>query len=108
MVYLHSGSAGAVTGYVEEESFDATETGVSLGRYRKSTGSYNFVEMSVPTPGSPNTASTTMSTSSNFSMAASANISNNSGALPVAVAMDRRVLISSGVSSPMGQLTVQR
>lgn len=43
-LYLHSGtSAGVLTGYSEQENFDASETGVSLGRYRKSTGSYNFV-----------------------------------------------------------------
>ena len=55
-VYLHSGSGGAVTGYAEEESFGATETGVSLGRHQKSTGSYNFVEMSESTPGAANAA----------------------------------------------------
>ena len=55
-VYLHSGSAGVVTGYVEEETLGATETGVSLGRYKKSTGAYNFVEMSKPTPEAANAA----------------------------------------------------
>jgi hypothetical protein len=53
-VYLSSGSAGVVTGYGEHEKFGATQKGVSLGRVRKSTGSYNFVEMSVPTPGAAN------------------------------------------------------
>jgi len=53
-VYLHSGSAGQVTGYSEEEKFAASPTGVSLGRYRKSTGSYNFVALSQPTPGLAN------------------------------------------------------
>ena len=34
--------------------FGASETGVSFGRYLKSTGSYNFVPMSKNTPGSAN------------------------------------------------------
>jgi len=50
-VYLHSGGNGILTGYSEEEKFDASETGVSLGRYRKSTGASNFVSLSRPTPG---------------------------------------------------------
>jgi hypothetical protein len=54
-LYLHSGtSAGVLTGYSEQENFDASETGVSLGRYRKSTGSYNFVALQTPTPGGAN------------------------------------------------------
>ncbi|MBN1506390.1 MAG: lamin tail domain-containing protein [Sedimentisphaerales bacterium] len=53
-VYLHSGAAGALTGYSEQEKFDASEPGVSLGRYEKSTGSYNFVALSEPTPGAAN------------------------------------------------------
>jgi hypothetical protein len=43
-----------LTGYSEEETFDASEGGVSLGRYRKSTGSYNFVALREPTPGLAN------------------------------------------------------
>jgi hypothetical protein len=55
-VYLHSGADGVLTGYSEQEKFDASAPGVSLGRYRKSTGSYNFVALREPTPGSANAA----------------------------------------------------
>jgi len=55
-VYLHSGSGGVLTGYSEQEKFDASEVGVTLGRYQKSTGSYNFVAMSKATPGAANAA----------------------------------------------------
>ena len=55
-VYLHSGSAGVLTGYSEQEKFDASEAGVSLGRYEKSTGTYNFVALSKATPGAANAA----------------------------------------------------
>jgi hypothetical protein len=55
-VYLHSGSAGVLTGYNEQEKFDASEVGVTLGRYQKSTGTYNFVAMSKATPGAANAA----------------------------------------------------
>ena len=55
-VYLHSGSAGVLTGYSEQEKFDASEAGVSLGRYQKSTGTYNFVALSKATPGAANAA----------------------------------------------------
>jgi hypothetical protein len=53
-LYLHSGADGVLTGYSEEENFDASETGIAFGRYRKSTGTYNFVAMSQNTPGSAN------------------------------------------------------
>ncbi|NLZ07051.1 MAG: hypothetical protein GXY19_17925 [Phycisphaerae bacterium] len=53
-LYLHSGDRGVLTGYSEQEEFDASEGGVPLGRHRKSTGSFNFVAMSVPTPGAAN------------------------------------------------------
>jgi hypothetical protein len=53
-LYLHSGRDGVLTGYSEEEKFGASETGVAFGRYRKSTGTYNFVAMSENTPGSAN------------------------------------------------------
>ncbi len=55
-VYLHAGAAGALAGYCTQEKFDAVETGVSLGRWAKSTGAYNFVELSTPTPGAANAA----------------------------------------------------
>jgi len=53
-LYLHSGYDGVLTGYSDEEKFDASETGIAFGRYRKSTGTYNFVAMSVNTPGGEN------------------------------------------------------
>lgn len=55
-VYLHSGSAGLLTGYSAQEKFDAADAGVTLGRYAKSTGAFNFVPLSVPTPGKANAA----------------------------------------------------
>jgi hypothetical protein len=54
-LYLHSGSEGILTGYNNQEKFDASETGIAFGRYKKSTGTYNFVAMSVNTPGGENT-----------------------------------------------------
>jgi len=53
-LYLHSGQDGELTGYSEEEKFGPSETGVAFGRYRKSTGTYNFVAMSYNTPRLPN------------------------------------------------------
>jgi hypothetical protein len=53
-LYLHSGTDGVLTGYSEQEKFDASETGVAFGRYRKSTGTYNFVAMSENTAGFAN------------------------------------------------------
>jgi hypothetical protein len=53
-LYLHSGQAGELTGYSEEEKFGPSETGVAFGRYCKSTGTYNFVAMSENTPRLPN------------------------------------------------------
>ena len=53
-VYLHSGGDGVLTGYSVQEKFDASPAGVSLGRYGKSTGTYNFVALSEPTPGQAN------------------------------------------------------
>ncbi len=55
-LYVRSGldANNNLTGYYEEESFDASETGVAFGRYRKSTGTHNFVAMSYNTPGAPN------------------------------------------------------
>ena len=55
-VYLQSGSGGQLTGYYADESFGAAESGVSFGRYAKSTldGGYNFVAMSSLTPNGAN------------------------------------------------------
>jgi len=54
-LYLQSGQNGILTGYYDDEKFDASETNVAFGRYYKaSTGTYNFVAMSENTPGNPN------------------------------------------------------
>jgi len=53
-LYLHSGADGLLTGYSNQEKFNASETGVAFGRYQKSTGTFNFVAMSQNTPGSAN------------------------------------------------------
>ena len=51
-VYLRSAEAGILTGCREAESFGASYTGVSFGRYfKRSTGSYNFVHTDYNTPG---------------------------------------------------------
>ena len=55
-LYLSSTKNSELTGYREVEDFGASETGVSFGRYFKSsTGNYNFVAMEENTPGSANT-----------------------------------------------------
>jgi hypothetical protein len=55
-LYLSSTKNSVLTGYREVEDFGASETGVSFGRYYKSsTGNYNFVAMDENTPGSANT-----------------------------------------------------
>ena len=54
-LYLSSAQNDVLTGYRNVEDFGASETGVSFGRYYKSsTGSYNFVAMEQNTPGSAN------------------------------------------------------
>jgi hypothetical protein len=54
-LYLQSGQSGVLTGYYDEEKFDASETNVAFGRYYKAiTDSYNFVAMSENTPWNPN------------------------------------------------------
>ena len=51
-VYLSSAESGILMGYREAEDFGASPTGVSFGRYFKtSTGNYNFVLMDHETPG---------------------------------------------------------
>ncbi len=52
--YLASSDGGQLTGYREQEDFDASENNVAFGRYQKSTGTYNFVAMSTNTPGADN------------------------------------------------------
>ena len=56
MVCLSSAEDGVLTGYREIEEFGASETGVSFGRYKKSTGTYNFVAMDHNTRGFANAA----------------------------------------------------
>lgn len=51
IIYLHSGSNGVLGTYSEQEEFGASETGVSFGRHLKSTNTYNFVAMSINSPG---------------------------------------------------------
>ncbi|MCK4886782.1 MAG: lamin tail domain-containing protein [Planctomycetes bacterium] len=53
-VYLRSGENGVITGYYEAEDFNAAATGVTFGRYEKSTATFNFVAMSSPTPNAEN------------------------------------------------------
>ncbi|MCJ7673794.1 MAG: lamin tail domain-containing protein, partial [Sedimentisphaerales bacterium] len=53
-VVLTSAVGDVLTGYRDVEDFDASETDVSFGRYRKSGGTYNFVPLSFKTPGSAN------------------------------------------------------
>jgi hypothetical protein len=53
-LYLSSGADPLFPDYTIEEMFGASETGYSFGRYKKSTGTYNFVTMSEATPGRAN------------------------------------------------------
>jgi hypothetical protein len=53
-VYLHSGSAGVLMGYCEQEKFGPSELGISLGRWPDGTGGYRFVALKEPTPGKAN------------------------------------------------------
>lgn len=56
-VYLYSGQSGQVTGYYQtEENFDASETGISFGRYEKAelSGGYDFARLTRQTPDAAN------------------------------------------------------
>jgi hypothetical protein len=54
-LYLNSAQNDVLTGYRNVEDFGASETGVSFGRYYKSsTNNYNFVAMEENTPGAAN------------------------------------------------------
>ena len=53
-VYLYSGGDEAFPDCLVEEAFGPSETGKPFGRHLKSTGTYNFVIMSEPTPGAAN------------------------------------------------------
>jgi len=49
-LYLHSGlGRSQLTGYSEQEDFDASQAGILAGSPSKSTGTYNFVAMSAST-----------------------------------------------------------
>jgi hypothetical protein len=54
MAYLYSGNDEVFPDYLIEQSFGASETGYPFGRYRTSLGTYDFVTMSMPTPGAAN------------------------------------------------------
>lgn len=53
-VVLQAGIDSMLAGYRQVESFGASLLGVSLGRYEKSTGTFNFVAMVSPSRGLPN------------------------------------------------------
>ncbi len=53
-LYLSSARDGVLTGYSDREEFDASETGISFGRFRTSSDTYIFVTMSMITPGDTN------------------------------------------------------
>ena len=53
-LYLYSASAGMLTGYSDQVEFEASEAGVTFGRYALSTGDFDFTPMVEPTPGRPN------------------------------------------------------
>jgi len=52
--YLHSGCDGVLTGYSDAVTFGPSESGVTFGRHRTSTGASHFMAMSRPTPGQRN------------------------------------------------------
>ena len=54
VLYLYCGRDERFGECLVVENFGASETGTSFGRYLKSTGTYNFVPMSMPTPGAAN------------------------------------------------------
>jgi len=51
---LHGGQDGALTGYVTQERFAASEPGCSFGRYGTGSGAHDFVPLAAPTPGQAN------------------------------------------------------
>jgi len=53
-VVLRSGQGGLLTGYRNAEVFGPSAPDISLGRYQKSTGTFNFVAMSFNTPDAAN------------------------------------------------------
>lgn len=55
-VCLTAAVGGVVTGYSVKQEFGASETGVSFGRYQKTSGGYDFVLMTSNTPNAANAA----------------------------------------------------
>ena len=53
-VYLYSGNGTNLTGWLDSQSFGATESDVSLGRYTNSQGTVHFVAQSSRTFSNPN------------------------------------------------------
>lgn len=53
-VYLYGPGEGLFLDYLEDEAFGPSLTGVSRGRYEKSTNTQNFVPLKTPTPGAVN------------------------------------------------------
>lgn len=54
MACLSPGQNNSLIGYTLTEVFGASDKDVSFGRYQKTTGSYNFTQMSAPTPNAEN------------------------------------------------------
>jgi hypothetical protein len=54
ILYLTSGFQGEPTSYQEQEAFGASDTGISFGRWKKSTGGVNFVPLAYITRGAEN------------------------------------------------------
>ncbi|MEN6577057.1 MAG: lamin tail domain-containing protein [Phycisphaerales bacterium] len=54
VAFLYSGDDPRFPGFLVSEPFGASETNYSFGRHLKSTGTYNFVTMSMLTPGRAN------------------------------------------------------
>ncbi len=55
-VCLTAAVGGVLTGYSVTQEFGASETGVSFGRYQKTSGGYDFVSMTSNTPNAANAA----------------------------------------------------
>ncbi|MGD0516587.1 MAG: lamin tail domain-containing protein, partial [Thermoguttaceae bacterium] len=53
-VYLTSAASGVLTSFQISQDFSSSDTGVTLGRYIKSTGGKDFVAMATPTYQAPN------------------------------------------------------
>ena len=53
-LFLRSGSDGIVTGYSAEQTFAASEPGISLGRYCTNMGTCDFGALTQPTPNAAN------------------------------------------------------